>query len=81
MSLPAHSDAPRAVLQVGLSQPYDWAMTTYRIGDNFDPRDFPEGPDCTATGPGGLPFCVLSKDHSGQHVAADAELRVVGVWG
>ncbi len=55
-------------------------MTNYSTGDDFAPRDFPEGTDCPAAMPGGLPLCVLSNDHGGQHVAADAELRVVAVW-
>jgi hypothetical protein len=55
--------------------------TTYKTGDSFDPKDLPTGDDCTATGPGGLPFCVLAKDHHGQHVAADLDLKVVEVWG
>ncbi len=55
-------------------------MTPYSAGDNFNPNDFPEGDDCPGAMRGGLPLCNLAKDHGGQHVAVDMDLRVVAVW-
>ena len=58
-----------------------WLMTNYTQGDAFKTEDLYTGDDdCPAAAPGGLPFCNLQKGHSGEHVAADAELRVVAVW-
>lgn len=65
----------------GLSGRYPWAMTNYKQGDAFQIEDLNTGVDeCPAVMAGGLPFCNLARDHGGQHVAADAELRVVAVW-
>lgn len=56
-------------------------MTTYKTGDPFDIQDLNTGDDdCPSAAPGGLPFCNLTKDHEGQHVAADLDMKVVAVW-
>lgn len=73
--------APAGAALGGSVTGYRWPMTDYKAGDVFNVEDLhTEGPDCPGEIRGGGAFCVLSLGHSGQHVAADASLRVVAVW-